>query len=300
MEHCKRITFLSLPIERSRIQINAIYYKSYIFNGNLPTLAAMEEIFRINDDDDHRYWSNLFLTDLQRPRILIDWCTIGSTSASIYWRCNSNRNNVTSFRLCYKLVANDHLNVAFPQLSEAPSSAALVKSGFQFVRLNKFLSKRSSAVLRNLAPQSLYVLALFSANNISESPPSISCFQTSGDQGLGRQGWISHVLPKHRLFTRIYQMVSKVLHRLLYFVLFIYFLLSLFVVVYHSQDLYDAVRHNLFYLFLSDLSTGICSTPPPVDLRSKDQISSEEPWFSWFWVRHFKRVWHFSFEFEVI
>lgn len=112
------------------------------------------------------------------PRILKSWCTIGSKSVSLFWICESNISHIKSFILYYKIVPTNSKDLLTKNYYAGMDHKSLCMKEFLSIRIRKFLPKRSQAVLRNLLPETMYVLILFSESCFARSLPCVAYVQT--------------------------------------------------------------------------------------------------------------------------
>ena len=187
---------------------------------------------------------------MAQPQVLRDWSTIGSTSVSIVWRCNSNVRNVDAFLLYYRPLRAAEKKQRPPQSLDparlaAFTDAGFCASGFSRIRVHRFVPKRSQAVIRHLCPATDYVLILIAVNELGRSPPSVFFFQTA----LSVEGCDKKTLSRRRpvgrsLCNYFMALAARFVRTMLSLLLFIYIVISLLLVVIHR----DTVINDLCYL----------------------------------------------------
>ena len=212
------------------------------------------------------------------PRILRDWSTVGSTSVSVVWRCDSNVRNVDAFLLYYRPLHNSEKRRRRPPSLDPTQLATLADAdlcaaGFSRIRVHRFVPKRSHAVLRDLKSCTDYVLILFAVNQLARSLPSIFFFQTTpSNDGVG-------TLTRRRptgppLCHRLRAFAARIVHVTLNVLLFSYVIVSaLLIVVYR-----DTVYSDLCYILnLTEFSQVICTVssdePQEVVLQTAEESS---------------------------
>jgi len=218
--------------------------------------------------------------DVTRPQVLRDWSTVGSTSVSVVWRCNSNVRNVDAFLLYYRPLRDAEKRRRMPPSLDPAQLATLaetdlVAAGFSRIRVHRFVSKRSQAVIRNLKPATDYVLILFAVNQLARSLPSVFFFQTAVDEGVKRR-ILSRQRPVGRpVCDRIMAFAARIVRATLSVLLFCYVVLSALLIVVYRETLYNDLCYALSW---SELSEVIC---PVSDLEPSEAVlhTAQELWY---------------------
>jgi len=222
----------------------------------------------------------LVSTDVARPQVLRDWSTVGSTSVSVVWRCNSNVRNVDAFLLYYRPLLDAEKRRRTPRSLDPTQLAALTETdllsaGFSRIRVHRFLPKRSQAVLRDLKLATDYVLVLFAVNQLAQSLPSIFFFQTAPDEGVNKR-ILSRRRPVGRpLCNRLMAFVAQVVRAMLSILLFCYVVISAVLIVVYRDTLYNDLCYAVSW---SELSEVIC---PVGHLEPSEAAvhTTQEPWY---------------------
>ena len=226
---------------------------------------------------------HVFAADVTQPRVLRDWSTIGSTSVSVVWRCNSNVRNIDAFLLYYRPLCNAEKKRRPPQSLDPAQLTTLTDAdfcaaGFFRIRVHRFVPKRSQAVLRHLQSATDYVLVLFAVNELACSLPSVFFFQTApSDKGFNNRT-LSRRRPICRpLCSRMVAFAARFIRTMLSFLFFIYIIMSVFLIVVHR----DAVYNDLcFLLSWTELSHFVC---PDTYLEPSEETPHmpHESYFTW-------------------
>ena len=223
-------------------------------------------------------------TDVAVPQVLRDWSTVGSTSVSVVWRCNSNVQNVDAFLLYYRPLHDVEKRRHTPKSLDLAhlatrTDADLGATGFSRIRVHRFVPKRSQAVIRNLQSATDYVLILYAVNHLARSPPSVYFFQTAPSDGNINKRTLSRRRPVGlTLCDRLMALVARVVHVSLKVLLFSYiFISALLIVVYH-----DTMYNDLCYIFnWTELSAVICAVSSDEPSAAELHTAQEPSYFVW-------------------
>jgi len=219
--------------------------------------------------------------DVARPQVLCDWSTVGSTSVSVVWRCNSNVRNMDAFLLYYRPLDDAEMRRHAPPSLDPTRIASLTEAdlgsaGFSRVRIHRFVSKRSQAVVRDLKPATNYVLLLFAVNQLARSPPSVFFFQTSVDEGAKKR-----ILSRRRpvglpLCDKLAALAGRIFRAVLTMLLFCYVVISALVIIVYRDTVYNDLCYALSW---SPLSDAICPVGRFESLKA-GLHSAQEAWYS--------------------
>lgn len=223
------------------------------------------------------------------PQVLRDWSTVGSTSVSVIWRCNSNVTNVDAFLLYYRPLHEAEKRRRAPTSLDAARLASLgdadlCAAGFSRIRLHRFVPKRSQAVLRNLKSATDYVLVLFAVSQLGRSPPSVLFFRTASSDDDTNKQTLSRRRPIGPSLCRcLVALAARCVRATLSVLLFIYFITSaVLIVVYH-----DTVYNDLCYsLGWTELSEIICPVSHREQSESVLHVANESYYFFWLYNMH--------------
>ena len=219
-------------------------------------------------------------TDVARPQVLRDWSTVGSTSVSIVWRCNSNVRNVDAFLLYYRPLRDAEKRRRMPQSLDPSQLAALTETdilsaGFSRIRVHRFVPKRSQAVLRDLKSATDYVIVLFAVNQLARSLPSVFFFQTAPDEGANKR-ILSRRRPVGRpLCNRLVAFIARIIRAVLSILLFCYVVISAALIVVYRDTLYNDLCYAISWLKLSEVICPVGRFEPPEAAPRMIQ----EPWY---------------------
>jgi len=220
--------------------------------------------------------------DVAQPRVLRDWSTVGSTSVSVVWRCNSNVRNVDAFLLYCRPLRDSEKKRRPPQSLDPARLATLTDAdfcaaGFSRIRVHRFVPKRSQAVLRHLRSATDYVLVLFAVNELARSPPSVFFFQTAPPEEGSSERTLSRRRPVGRpLCNRLVALAARIVRAMLSFFLFIYIMISFLLIVVHLDTVYSDLCYLLCWTELSQFCPDSCLEP-----SEEEPHTPHESYFTW-------------------
>lgn len=223
-------------------------------------------------------------TEVAVPRVLRDWSTVGSTSVSIVWRCNSNVRNVDAFLLYYRPLHDIEKRRRMPASLDPAQLAVLTDAdfrahGFSRIRVHRFVPKRSQAVLRDLKPATDCVLILFAINQLARSPPSVVFFQTAPSDDAVNKRTLSHRRPLGRpLFDRLMAFAACIIRITLNTLLFIYIIISAVLIVTYRDTVYNDLCYVLNWTEFSEVICAVSHDEPP---EAALQTAQELTYFMW-------------------
>jgi len=227
-------------------------------------------------------------TEVAVPRVLRDWSTVGSTSASVVWRCNSNVQNVDAFLLYYRPLCHTEKRWRPPPSLDPAhlttlSDVDFCSAGFSRIRIHRFVPKRSQAVLRDLQTATDYVLILFAVNHLARSPPSVFFFQTSPADDDVYKRTLSRRRPVGLpLCECLVALTARVIRVTLYVLLFCYFIISALLIVVYRDTLYSDLCYILNWTQLTQISEVICPVSNAEPSVSAPQTVQKSPsYFAW-------------------
>jgi len=215
------------------------------------------------------------------PLVLCDWSTVGSTSVSVMWRCNSNVRNVDAFLLYYRPLRDAEMRRRPPPSLDPTRIASLTETdlcstGFSLIRVHRFVPKRSQAVIRNLKPDTNYVLILFAVNQLARSPPSVLYFQTCATDAGAKKRIVSRRRPiGPSLCDTLRALAGRVFCIMLAMVLFLYMVVSALVIIIYHDTLYNDLCYALDWSTLSEVICPVSHFEPP----EAGLHSAQEAWY---------------------
>jgi len=220
------------------------------------------------------------------PLVLRDWSTVGSTSASVVWRCCGSVQNIDAFLLYYRPVRSaEKKRRHTPQSLDSAhlatlTNADLIAAGFSRIRVHRFVPKRSQAVLRNLQSATDYVLILFGTNQLARSLPSIIFFRTtpSDDSRSGGRTFSRHRPVARPICDCLRSLIFCMLRVAISILLFVYILISALLIVVYRDTVYGDLCYFLRWTELSEVICPACQLEP-IDLVPR--AANEPSYFAW-------------------
>ena len=224
--------------------------------------------------------------DVAQPRVLRDWSTVGSTSVSIVWRCNSNVRNVDAFLLYFRPLHNAEMKRRPPQSLDHARLSTLTDAdfrmdGFSRIRVHRFVPKRSQAVLRHLQSATAYVLILFAVNELARSPPSTFFFQTAPANDSCSKQTLSRRRPVGRSLCHcLMAFTARITRAMFSLFLFIYIMFSILLIVVHREAVYNDLCYLLIWTELLEFCPGSCLEPSE-EAPHKPHNTPHESYVTW-------------------
>lgn len=170
-------------------------------------------------------------------------------------------------------------SVPYEQVVALTDSNSLQNAGFTCMRLNRFLRKRSQVVIRNLLPQTDYVVSIIAANDLAHSAPCIVFFRTAEASADG--GFVSRCSVSRRIagiLGKLFIWCCKVL-------LMLYVLLTLYILWVNHEKFRHEVCQVTEYVRLKHLTELTCSRlipSPPVPSPSPAATVYDDDVTWWF------------------
>jgi len=197
--------------------------------------------------------------DIQKPRILSRWSTIGSNSASLVWRCSSCsvRSFLISYRVCLKLDLSDK------EMNLLTDRRLLHQAGFTSFKVKRFLRKRSHVVIRNLSAETDYVVSIVAVNDLSCSSPCVLNFKTLKE--TRNAGIVNSHLPQRKISYRVFKRVKQSCKLLVGVALLLYLLLTACVLFKYREELRNdvcAVTESVDWQSLTEWTCHLSTSPP--------------------------------------
>jgi len=222
--------------------------------------------------------------DVAEPRVLRDWSTVGSTSVSVVWRCNSNVRSVDAFLLYFRPLHSYEKRRRMPSSLDPTqlatrTDADLCAAGFSRIRVHRFVPKRSQAVLRDLTPSTDYVLILFAVNELGRSPPSVVFFQTAPlDEGVNKRTVLRRRPVERSICECLAAFAARVIRLTLNILLFSYVIMSALLIVVYHDTLYADLCHILDTTEFSEIICPVSRHEASGAALDKPQDSSLFTW----------------------
>ena len=128
-----------------------------------------------------------------RPRLLSSWCAVGCHSACLVWKYKQNE-QITTFAVSYRRLGNrEPLDRRLYEQQTSPNG------DLTCIKTKRFTGGRAYITLRDLTPDTWYLVKTTAVNNCGHSKTCTTVIQSSSSPGTLITG--PAMLPAHKAST---------------------------------------------------------------------------------------------------